>query len=964
MSIEDTTISPERQHTLTKEPHLFSQRHIGPKPTDIDRMLTSLGPSSLEELMEQIFPESIKKDTFSFDIPDAVSEHEALRMLKNIAQKNSAVKSLLGQGYHGTITPSPIMRNILENPGWYTAYTSYQSEISQGRLEALFNFQTLVCELTGLPIANASLLDESTAVAEAVQLVSKIAKNKNKILLLEGLHEQNIQLLHTRMHPLNIEIVRCPIDDIPLLEDFLAVIMQIPDTRGTIHDIQFITQKAKAHGVYSIASIDPLMMTLVGTPASWGIDIVVGSMQRFGVPMGYGGPHAAFFACGEALKRFVPGRLVGQSKDSQGRPAYRLALQTREQHIRRERATSNICTSQVLLAVMSSMYAVYHGGEGLQHIARKIHALAVLFSHIIQKQNSASLHSTHFFDTVCWSLKDPKSTEVQQSAALEAGYNIRRIDESTLSVSFDETCSIEDVRTLSSALFDEKNDEISLSPFASALPKTMRRNTHLLAQEIFNAYQSETDFMRYMRKLMDRDLALDRTMIPLGSCTMKLNAASELMPLSWKEFSDIHPFAPLLQTQGYRELITETENLLCKITGFDAVSLQPNAGSQGEYAGLLAIQAYHRSRGDAQRTICLIPSSAHGTNPASAVMAGMEVVVVLCDNEGNVNREDLEKKVEQYANTLAVLMLTYPSTHGVYEEGIKKMCELIHAHGGQIYIDGANLNALVGLVSLAHLGADASHMNLHKTFSIPHGGGGPGIGPVGVKKHLASFLPANILMQEKPYAVGPVSATPWGSASILSISWMYIRMMGKEGLQRATRVAVLNANYIAQRLAPHYDILYTGRNNYVAHECIIDTRPFKQSAGIMSTDIAKRLIDFGFHAPTMSWPVQNTLMIEPTESESLAEIERFCTAMITIREEIRKVEIGQWSQEDNPLVNAPHCAQEICDDSWTHAYSRKQAAYPVPELYNNKYWPPVSRVDDAFGDKNLVCSCSSFIENS
>ncbi len=950
--------------------HSFAERHIGVHGDDRKHMLAALGVDSIEQLIDQVLPDSLK-DATQFDFPKAVSEYAALQKLKNIAQKNVVVKSLIGQGYYDTITPAPILRNILENPGWYTAYTSYQSEISQGRLEALFNFQTMISDFTGLSVANASLLDESTALAEAVLLACRYSK-KERVVVIEGLHEQNMQLLYTRLDKLNIPIEIVSLqeyeqDTFHLAADTAAVVMQLPTTEGLVYDISLCVQKAKKQEVLCIASIDPLLMTILGTPAQWGIDIVVGSTQRFGVPMGYGGPHAAFLACDEKFRRLVPGRLVGQSKDAKGRVAYRLALQTREQHIRREKATSNICTSQVLLAVMASMYAVYHGGKGLQHITKYIHTLAWLFWNVAKRQKNSKVLYDTFFDTITWSVQESALAQTQQKAALQAGYNIRCINKTTLSVSFDEVCTLEDVKVLSQNIFDLSSEDMNIfdillqknlgSSVPLSLPAHMYRNTSLLSQPIFNAYHTETELMRYMRFLMDKDLALDRSMIPLGSCTMKLNAVSELMPVSWQEFSHMHPYVPLDQTVGYQNLITQTESMLCSITGFDAVSLQPNAGSQGEYAGLLAISAYHRSNGDMQRNICLIPSSAHGTNPASAIMVGMKVVVVQCDEQGNIDIQDLQAKAEKYSEVLAALMVTYPSTHGVYEENIKHICDIVHTHGGQIYIDGANLNALVGIVTLTSLGADAAHMNLHKTFAIPHGGGGPGIGPVGVKKHLVPFLPANMLVQKKPYSVGPVSAAPWGSASILPISWMYMTMMGKEGLQEATKVAVLNANYVVKRLSKYYTILYTGKHGRVAHECILDTRPFKESANVMSTDIAKRLIDYGFHAPTMSWPVQNTLMIEPTESESKAELDRFCDAMISIREEIRNIENAVWARDDNPLVCAPHCAEDICSDSWDHSYTRQEAAYPIPSLYNNKYWPPLSRVDDAFGDKNLICSC-------
>ena len=934
----------------------FIARHIGPGPADEQAMLGFLGFDSLDALSASVIPESIK-GTSVLDLSAGQSEADALAAIKAIAQQNQLFKNYIGQGYYNTHTPAPILRNLLENPAWYTAYTPYQPEISQGRLEALLNFQTLISDLTGLPIANASLLDEATAAAEAMTFCKRLSKNKGsqRFFASSHCHPQTLAVLLTRAEPLGIEVV---VGDEHALEDangFFGALLQYPASNGDIFDYRELVERFHAGNALVAVAADLLALTLLSPPGEFGADVAIGSAQRFGVPLGFGGPHAAYFSTRDSFKRDMPGRLVGVSVDRHGKSALRLAMQTREQHIRREKATSNICTAQVLLANIASMYAVYHGPAGLTQIARRIHHLtAILARGLIQL--GVRVEQQSFFDTL--TLATGSATGQLHDKARAAGINLREIDDQRVGISLDETTRQADVEALwsvfqtgeSSVVFQALADDV-----AEQLPEALLRQSAILQHPVFNRYHSETELMRYLRRLADKDLALDRTMIPLGSCTMKLNAASEMIPVTWAEFGQLHPFAPAAQSQGYQLLTDELESMLCVATGYDSVSLQPNAGSQGEYAGLLAIRAYHQSRGEAHRDICLIPSSAHGTNPATAHMAGMRVVVTACDARGNVDIEDLRAKAIEHGNKLAALMITYPSTHGVFEEGIREICAIVHDQGGQVYIDGANMNAMVGLCAPGKFGGDVSHLNLHKTFCIPHGGGGPGVGPIGVKAHLAPFLPGHAALERKQ---GAVCAAPFGSASILPITWMYIRMMGGEGLKRASQVAILNANYIARRLEQHYPVLYAGSNGLVAHECILDVRPLKETSGISVDDVAKRLIDYGFHAPTMSFPVAGTLMIEPTESESMEELDRFCNAMIQIREEIRAVEEGHMDRDDNPLKNAPHTAAEMVAE-WTHGYSREQAVYPLPTLLENKYWPPVGRVDNVFGDRNLVCACPS-----
>lgn len=935
----------------------FIARHIGPREADIQAMLDLLGHSDLEALTASVIPESIK-DSSVLDLAlPGQGEAEALAAIKAIAARNQLLRNHIGQGYYPCHTPSPILRNLLENPAWYTAYTPYQPEISQGRLESLLNFQTLISDLTGLPIANASLLDEGTAAAEAMTFCKRLSKNKasNAFFASRHCHPQTLDVLRTRAEPLGIEVVVGDEREISDVSAYFGALLQYPATDGDIHDYRDLVERL--HGANALVAVaaDLLALTLLTPPGEFGADVALGSAQRFGVPLGFGGPHAAYFATRDAFKRDMPGRLVGVSIDRHGKPALRLAMQTREQHIRREKATSNICTAQVLLANIASMYAVYHGPQGLTRIAKRVHQLTAILAEGLA-QLGHSVEQQHFFDTL--TLATGGRTAELHAKARARGINLREIDDQRLGLSLDETTTQAHVEELW-ALFSDSQAMPAFDALAgtaaSRLPAALLRQSPILSHPVFNRYHSETELMRYMRKLADKDLALDRSMIPLGSCTMKLNAASEMIPITWAEFGNLHPFAPAEQSQGYQQLTQELEAMLCAATGYDAVSLQPNAGSQGEYAGLLAIRAYHLSRGDDQRDICLIPQSAHGTNPATANMAGMRVVVTACDARGNVDIADLKAKAEEHRDRLAAIMITYPSTHGVFEEGIREICEIIHANGGQVYIDGANMNAMVGLCAPGQFGGDVSHLNLHKTFCIPHGGGGPGVGPIGVKAHLAPFLPGHGHLARKE---GAVSAAPFGSASILPITWMYIRMMGGAGLRRASQVAILNANYIARRLEEHYPVLYTGTNGLVAHECILDLRPLKDSSGISVDDVAKRLIDFGFHAPTMSFPVAGTLMIEPTESESKEELDRFCDAMIRIRNEIRAVETGALDAEDNPLKNAPHTAAELVGE-WAHPYSREQAVYPTASLVEGKYWPPVGRVDNVYGDRNLVCACPS-----
>ncbi len=935
---------------LALEDHgAFIARHIGPNEAEIAHMLEVIGQPSLDAMTDAIVPASIKSAA-PLALPDAITEVEALAKIRAIASKNQVFRSFIGQGYHGTHTPNVILRNILENPAWYTAYTPYQAEISQGRMEALINFQTMVADLTGMEISNASLLDEATAAAEAMTLAKRSSKSKSNVFYVsERVHPQTIEVLRTRADGIGIEVVVGP-EDGAIASDSYGVLLQYPDTLGRARDYAAIADALHARGGLVACATDLLALTLLKAPGEWGADIVVGNTQRFGVPFGFGGPHAAFLACRDAFKRSMPGRLIGVSIDAEGQPAYRLTLQTREQHIRREKATSNICTAQVLLAVMASMYAVYHGPDGLKRIALRTHRLAAILASALRQAGVAV--GGDFFDTLHVTGVDAAALHARATAAR---INLRAIDAGSVGIALDETTTRADVVALAGLLGAAIGDIDALDAATpDALPSALARTSAYLTHPVFNTHHSEHELLRYLRSLADKDLAMDRTMIPLGSCTMKLNATAEMIPVTWPEFANIHPLAPAEQAEGYRELITTLEAMLVECTGYDAVSLQPNSGAQGEYAGLLAIRAYHRARGEGHRDVCLIPESAHGTNPASAQMCGMEVVVTKCDANGNVDVADLRAKAERYSSRLAALMVTYPSTHGVFEEAIVEICETIHAHGGQVYTDGANMNALVGVAAPGKWGSDVSHLNLHKTFCIPHGGGGPGVGPCAVKAHLAPYLPRTF---GGTGDVGMVSAASFGSASILPISWMYIVMMGGHGLRRATQVALLTANYVAKRLAPHYPTLYAGRNGLVAHECILDLRGIKDATGVGAEDVAKRLIDFGFHAPTLSFPVAGTLMVEPTESESQHELDRFVDAMIQIREEIRAIEDGRLDREDNPLKHAPHTATVVTASEWTRAYPRELAAFPLASLRRQKYWPPVSRVDNVHGDKNVMCSC-------
>jgi glycine dehydrogenase len=943
-------------------PNDFESRHIGPSPQDVRAMLEATGVSSLDELIAQTVPEDIRQ-RMPLDFGAALSETEALEKARQLAARNVVLTSLIGQGYYGTIVPPVIQRNILESPAWYTAYTPYQPEISQGRLEALLNFQTMIADLTALDIANASLLDEATAAAEAMAMAQRISQSGRTLFFADrDCHPQTLAVLQTRAEALGWQVaIGDPMRDIDPAAIFGAL-FQYPGTFGEIPDFREPIARLTAAGAISVMAADPLALALLKPPGELGVDIAIGSTQRFGVPMGYGGPHAAYIATKDAHKRALPGRLVGVSVDSRGNKAYRLALQTREQHIRREKATSNICTAQVLLAVIASMYAVYHGPEGLRAIARRVHQMASDL-----KTGLTTLgwrvRPSAFFDTITVEVGEEREAILQR--AVESGIDLRDIPSchgmSCIGISCDETTTTEVVRRVWCAFGDtpakaaKRADEIA--GHAADIPAELCRSSNFLTHQVFHQYRSETELLRYMRRLADCDLALDRSMIPLGSCTMKLNATTEMIPLTWPEFANLHPFVPASQAKGYVAVIAELDKILRAITGYDAISFQPNSGAQGEYAGLLAIRAYHRSRGQADRTICLIPASAHGTNPASAHMAGMEVVVVGCDSSGNIDLADLRAKADAHGDRLAAIMITYPSTHGVFEQEVRMICDIVHAHGGQVYLDGANLNAQVGLARPGDYGADVSHVNLHKTFCIPHGGGGPGMGPIGVKAHLAPFLPGHPEQPGLLTSIGPVSAAPYGSASILLISWIYCLLMGGKGLTMATKVAILNANYIATRLQGHYPLLYKGRFGRVAHECIIDVRPLKGIAGVSVDDIAKRLIDYGFHAPTMSFPVAGTLMIEPTESESKREIDRFCDAMIAIREEVREIEEGRMSRDNNPLKNAPHTTLDLAEDNWNRPYSRRQACFPAALSAHNKYWPPVNRIDNIYGDRNLICSC-------
>ncbi len=928
--------------------HAFVERHIGPNDAEIAQMLDVVGHASLDALTDAIVPAGIKSPA-PLDLPESLTEVQALAKIRAIADKNQVFRTFIGQGYYGTLTPNVILRNVLENPAWYTAYTPYQAEISQGRMEALINFQTLCADLTGMEIANASLLDEATAAAEAMTLAKRSAKSKSDTFFVhDAVHPQTLELLRTRAEPMGI-VLRVGTPAEAMEAEAYGVLLQYPDTFGHIGDYKALADAVHARGGLVAVATDLLALTLIAAPGEWGADIVVGNSQRFGVPFGFGGPHAAFMACRDAYKRSMPGRLIGVSVDAQGNAAYRLTLQTREQHIRREKATSNICTAQVLLAVMASMYAVYHGPEGLTRIARRTHRLAAILASALR---AAGVNvGEHFFDTL--HVKDIDAKAIHAKAAA-ARINLRAIDSDAVGISLDETATRADIVALGQ-LFGATVDVDALdAATADALPAGLVRTSAFLTHPVFNTHHSEHELLRYLRSLADKDLAMDRTMIPLGSCTMKLNATAEMIPVTWPEFANIHPLAPADQATGYKELIDGLEAMLVECTGYDAVSLQPNSGAQGEYAGLLAIRAYHRSRGEGHRDVCLIPDSAHGTNPASAQMCGMKVVVTKTDANGNVDLDDIRVNAEKYSDRLAALMITYPSTHGVFEEEVVEICEIVHKHGGQVYTDGANMNALVGVAKPGKWGSDVSHLNLHKTFCIPHGGGGPGVGPCAVKSHLAPFLP-KVLGGEGD--VGMVSAASFGSASILPISWMYITLMGTAGLRKATQVALLNANYIAKRLAPHFKTLYTGRNGLVAHECILDVRPLEKTSGIGAEDVAKRLIDFGFHAPTLSFPVAGTLMVEPTESESLHELDRFINAMIQIREEIAAIEDGRLDREDNPLKHAPHTAAVVSASEWSHAYPRELAAFPLASLRQQKYWPPVARVDNVYGDKNVMCAC-------
>ena len=940
----------------------FLPRHIGIDAADEAHMLSVIGEASRRALIDGIVPRSIARSQ-TMDLPPPATEAAALAELKAIASKNQVLKSFIGQGYYGTHTPGVILRNILENPAWYTAYTPYQAEISQGRMEALINFQTMVCDLTGMPIANASMLDEATAAAEAMTLAKRSVKAKGNQLIVSGdCHPQTIEVIQTRAAPLGlaVKVVRSGDEWMAAIgqDDYFAAINQYPGSSGWLADWQMSADIIHSKGAAFILAADLLALTLLKAPGEMGADIVVGTTQRFGMPMGAGGPHAAYMACRDEFKRSMPGRLVGVSVDVHGKPAYRLALQTREQHIRREKATSNICTAQVLPAVIASMYAVYHGPEGLKRIGQRVARFTAILAAGLKQLGFAPLHGTAF-DTLTVDLGSADAARAVVQRALDAGANLRLLRGQCVALSLDETTTRDDLALLWRAFAPTAVQPTVEALEANApdlIPASLRRTSAYLTHPVFNTHHSETGMLRYIRQLSDKDLALDRTMIPLGSCTMKLNATSEMIPITWPEFANVHPFAPADQLQGYKELDEQLRAWLCQATGYAGVSLQPNAGSQGEYAGLLAIKAYHEAQGHSHRNICLIPSSAHGTNPASAQMVGMQVVVTKCDENGNVDMADLQAQCEKHSANLACVMITYPSTHGVFETQVKELCQLVHSHGGRVYVDGANMNALVGVAAPGEFGGDVSHLNLHKTFCIPHGGGGPGVGPVCVVEDLVPFLPGHATAGNAA-KTGAVSAAPLGNAAVLPISWMYIRMMGAEGLQAATEAAILSANYISARLKDHYPTLYASANGHVAHECILDLRGLKDTSGVMAEDVAKRLIDYGFHAPTLSFPVPNTLMVEPTESETLFEIDRFIDAMIAIRGEIRQIESGAWPQDNNPLKNAPHTAESLLGAEWSRPYSREAAAYPVAALRQAKYWSPVGRVDNVYGDRNLFCSC-------
>ena len=961
------TLAPPAPRPLASEPTSplaalenateFRGRHIGPSPADQAAMLTAIGAVSLDSLLDEIVPATIARHD-AMRLPAALTEALALAELKGIASRNLLLTSFIGQGYHACHTPTVILRNILENPAWYTAYTPYQAEISQGRMEALVNFQTMVCDLTGMPIATASLLDEATAAAEAMTLAKRTSGSSSPAFLVDaGCHPQTIEVLRTRAEPLGIEIMVG--DAAALLDrtDCFGTLVQYPATDGRVGDWRSFTERAHARKAAVVVAADLLALTLIAPPGDWGADIVVGTTQRFGMPMGNGGPHAAYLACRDEFKRSLPGRLVGVSIDTHGRPAYRLALQTREQHIRREKATSNICTAQVLPAVVASMYAVYHGPEGLARIARRVATYAGILAAGLERLGY-SLRHAHTFDTLA--VATDSRTDAVLARGRAAGMNLRRLDDATVGIALDETTTRDDLTAIW-GVFAADGAAVpeveALAGIAPRIPEALVRTSPYLTHPVFTSHASETAMLRYIRSLSDKDLALDRGMIPLGSCTMKLNATSEMIPITWPEFASVHPFSPADQREGYAVLDRQLRAWLCEATGYAGISLQPNAGSQGEYAGLLVIRAWQKARGQGHRTVCLIPSSAHGTNPASAQMVGMEVVVTGCDEQGNVDLAELKAKCEQYSDRLAAVMITYPSTHGVFEADIKELCEIVHRHGGRVYVDGANMNALVGTAAPGRFGGDVSHLNLHKTFCIPHGGGGPGVGPVCVVEDLVPHLPGHATGGVPVNDVGAVSAAPLGNAAVLPISWMYCRMMGGDGLRQATAVAILSANYVSARLRDHYPTLYAGTNGRVAHECILDLRPLKDTSGVTAEDVAKRLVDYGFHAPTLSFPVPGTLMVEPTESEPLAELDRFVEAMIAIREEIRHVENGTWPKDDNPLKHAPHTADDVVASGWQRPYSREQAAFPVPTLIRQKYWPPVGRVDNVHGDRNLFCSC-------
>jgi glycine dehydrogenase len=949
--------------TAPASAHPFERRHIGPGEEEIAEMVDALGYDSLDELIDTAIPQTIRLRG-ELSLPDACTEHEALAELRAFASRNSIFRSYIGLGYHDTLTPAVIQRKILENPGWYTAYTPYQAEIAQGRLEALLNFQTVVIDLTGLPIANASLLDEATAAAEAMHFCDGIRGSADRatFFVSELCHPQTIEVVRTRARARGHTVVVGDHRTYDFGDDVFGALVQYPATEGAVHDYADFVRRVHDAGGLACVAADLLALTLLTPPGEWGADVVIGNTQRFGVPLGFGGPHAAYFSTRDEFKRQIPGRIIGLSRDARGKPALRMALQTREQHIRREKATSNICTAQVLLAVIAAMYAVYHGPDGLTRIARRIHRLARALAAGLDRLGWA-VSDDAFFDTVRADARDAATRDAVIRSARDRQINLRAYGERSIVVALDETVSAHDVADILTAFAEPAGaTPPDVAPLIDAADDDVeagfRRTSRFMTHPVFQRYRSEHEMLRYIQRLESRDLSLTTSMIPLGSCTMKLNAAAEMLPITWAEFARLHPFAPSDQTQGYRQLFEQLESWLAAITGFEAVSLQPNAGSQGEFTGLLVIRAYHEHRGEAHRDVCLIPQSAHGTNPASAAMAGMRVVVVKSDRNGSIDIEDLRRKAEENADTLAALMVTYPSTHGIFEEGIRAICEIVHEHGGQVYMDGANMNAMVGLCRPGDIGADVCHLNLHKTFCIPHGGGGPGMGPIAVTRNLAPFLPGHpVVPTGGDSGIGAVSAAPWGSPLILPISWAYIRMMGGSGLTRATKVAILAANYMAHRLHEHYPVLYTGRDGTVAHECIIDPRPLRASAGVEATDIAKRLMDYGFHAPTVSFPVAGTLMIEPTESESKEELDRFCDALIGIREEIQEIEAGVLDRRDNPVKNAPHTAEMVISDGWEHPYSRERAAFPAPWTLDHKFWPAVGLVESAAGDRNLVCAC-------